>query len=642
MQTHSLKSGIIQREPSEKSAQRTGVKKIREFDPILDLQRRIGGQAVQRLAEANGGEAGRGSATTGEAAAIRLIPPGRALPMWRKIELGLHNSPPATGRGSRSSPLVYGSGSTQPVRGMRRDAWYRSPVNPNNPVLVWTDGTTLFFGPSNAAVTAGRTALPDASFSPLPGYHTVEIRWDRLAGQSFGGPLLVIARKPHARDLVVGVNEDLEQTTSFQDLGVTVEAFRQVTREGTEFLRSDDDTVPREISGAPEGSAIQSVRFSNGFFRYRFGGSDDLYVAQGRNPAVFLVIRRTGNIRRTFLAGSVRNVVPTTGGVVGIETATGTAETVTIDLRTNPATITTRPGHATGEAGYAPARARLTGMGVVIEENGIRFRVQELNAVADALTSGGNRGLRALQNFHALPTSMPADPILLLEKRIGPHQAVGDAGDAGAFISIQEPFDAPSDYRLSTVRHEITHVIMDAVDAVSRNRMSLADRTAREREMGRRAAEGRRREAAPRGTVRLGERGAGDPRAGPSPADTWRIAVGNDPDLAGIFIDLLATRAFIPDPEGTGDRRGVALSDQSRYSTAPSGSGHPSDTVGEFAAAFVVSATLFRRQFVAAVTAAEAAGNRGGSRAGSDLRGLYRRAWARIDSLYVPLGANPF
>ena len=106
--------------------------------------------------------------------------------------------------------------------------------------------------------------------------------------------------------------------------------------------------------------------------------------------------------------------------------------------------------------------------------------------------------------------------------------------------------------------------------------------------------------------------------------------------------DWLETRTFIPDPEGTGDRRGVALADESRYSTAPAGVGHPSENAGEFVASFVTSATVFRTRFIAAVLSAQAAGNIGGATAGTDLRTLYRRAWTRIDALYVPLGSNPF
>lgn len=526
---------------------------------------------------------------------------------------------------------------------MRPDVWYRSPVNPNNPVLVWTDGTTLFFGPSNAAVTAGRAALPDDSFSPLPGYSAEEIQWDRVRGVVEPGPLLVIARNPRAPDYVVSINEDLVQTTDFVGLGVRLGS-RQVTREGTEFIFADATTVPLAFSEAAATGAIYRIHFRHGFFRYRGrGGSDDLYVARGADPAVYLVERSTGTIRQTFASGSVNAVVPLTTGVVGVETTTGTpstAETVSIDLRTSPATTTTSPGHATSEAGYTAVRERLVRMGVVIVEEGVRFREAEITAVENALTLGGNRGLTALQDFHALPSSRASDPLLRIEKTIGPDGAHGTADILGANLWVREPFDEVSDRRVSTVRHEMTHVIMNATDAVSRHRMSSAVRTTRTEKMRERAEEGRRRETA--GSLWLGERGAGDPTASPVSVGTWRRELGHDSELATIFLDLLEPCSFIPDPEGTGDRRGVALADESRYSNAPARVGHPSENVREFVASFVTSATLYRTQFEERVLMAELAGNRGGARAGTDLRRFYEGVWTLINRLYVPLGSNPF
>lgn len=610
-------------EPDKTQQQRVGCEKKElqtQLEPWNQTYKPIADQAIQRQIDDPGMQQLQPRGASDKAAATDLFPSGHTMPMWLQIDLGLHNSPPATGLGSRSDPRVHGASATQPVSDMIRNNWYRSPVNPNNPVLVWADGANLFFGPSNAAVTAGRAALPDASFSPPAGYRAVEIQWDRLAGIPERGRLLVIAHGPGVPELVVAVDENLAQVM------YSTEGPRHVTREGMEFLEADSTSAPRSLTGA----------FPDGFFRYRFrGGSDDLYVARGASPAVHLVERSTGTIRQSFASDNVNAVVPETTGVVGVETTTGApsaAETVSIDLRTSPATITRSAGHATSEAGYAEVRARLEGMGAVIEERGVRFRVVELEAVENALTLGENRGLRALRDFHALP-GRSANPVLRLQKMIGPDYAGGTTRH-GATLLIQEPFDRPSVQRQSRVRHEMTHIIMEATDTVSRPGMSAATRTAL-------VSEGRRRETA--GTAHLGERGLGDPAAAaPSSVPEWRRAVGQDPDMAEIFLDLLETRSFIPDPEGTGDRRGVALADESRYSTAPARAGHPSDNVGEFVASFVTSATVFRTQFEAGVLSAELAGNRDGANAGTDLRRLYERAWRHIDVLYVPLGSNPF
>ena len=94
----------------------------------------------------------------------------------------------------------------------------------------------------------------------------------------------------------------------------------------------------------------------------------------------------------------------------------------------------------------------------------------------NALTLGGNRGLTVLQDFHALPSSSASDPLLQLEKSLGPDSAHGSADIIGANLWIQEPFDEASDRRVSTVRHEMTHVIMQATDAVTRHGMSSAAR----------------------------------------------------------------------------------------------------------------------------------------------------------------------
>ena len=288
------------------------------------------------------------------------LPSGHTMPVWLQIDLGLHNSPPATGPGSRSLPLVQGTSATQLVSGMRPDAWYRSPVNPDNPVLVWTDGTSLFFGPSVAAEASGRAAPSGHFFSPCP--VTPPRKSNGIGCEAW--PWVVrsssIARRTRAPDFVVSINEDFSQVTYFTGSAVRSEARWYVTREGTEFLQADNTTVPLALSEATAIGAIHRIRFPQGFFRYRGqGGSDDLYVARLSNPTVYLVERSTGAIRQTFASGSVNAVVPVTAGLVSVETTTGTpgtAATVSIDLRTSPATTTTSSGHATSEAGYATVR----------------------------------------------------------------------------------------------------------------------------------------------------------------------------------------------------------------------------------------------------------------------------------------------
>jgi hypothetical protein len=144
------------------------------------------------------------------------------------------------------------------------------------------------------------------------------------------------------------------------------------------------------------------------------------------------------------------------------------------------------------------------------------------------------------------------------------------------------------------------------------------------------------------GQLRASEYGAGDVAPPAGSRSEWRSRVDGDLALANLWVELLRRYAFIPDPEGTGERRGASIADESRYSGASESTGHPADSLGEFVASFVTCATLFRTQFVADVLAAETAGNARGGGGGSYLRGLYRRAWQRIDLRYVPLGANPF
>jgi hypothetical protein len=554
----------------------------------------------------------------------------------------IHNSPPSTGPGSKSSPLTAGA-AVQQVARMRADAYYRSQVNPDNPVLVWTDGTNLFFTPSETQIAAGRSSpMPEPFFPPPGGYVAQEIHWDHREGLTTGGgPLVIIARQPGQPDLEVAVSNTLEQRSHFSSFGVTSGGSTHVTREGGEFVSADNTTVPLELSGAARPGAIHRVRFPTGFVRYRApGGDHDLYVAQGADPFANLVERTTGNIRRTFAVGTINAIVPDVTGVVQLETST--PSTVSIDLRASPPTVTSAPGHASAESGYASTRARLVRFGVSIAERGVRFRVAEMEAVEQALTIGGDWGMTALENFRALEGGSASDPILDLTKSLGSSGAWGHTVTGGTpLLTIREPFEVSTVERTSTVRHEMTHVIMGAVDALTRARFTPQERANLEGALRYKARQARQMALA--GRLRASEYGLGD-RPPPAGSEAmWQSSIGSDPELAAIWVQLLRRYHFIPDPEGTGEFRGVSLADESRYSGAGDiSSGHPADTAGEFVASFVTSATQFRTQFVAAVLAAEAAGNATGGRAGSYVRGLMGRAWRLIDSKYVSLGASPF
>lgn len=562
----------------------------------------------------------------------------------------LHNSPPTSGPGSRSGPLVHGRRSVQSVADMRIDAYYRSPVNPTNPVIVWTDGARLFFSYSESQVAAGGApALAETAFSPLAGYTAQEIHWDRVTGMTTsGGALVVIARRQGEPDLEVVVTNRLDQRSSFSALGVQSGAESQVTPEGTEFLRVNDSSVPRELSGAAAPGEIHRETFEDGFFRYRASGGDhDLYVARGSNPVAHLVERATGRIARTFAAGTIASVVAESNGIVHLELTQSvrgraTPSTTTIDLRTSPPVISTATGHASAEPGYVATRSRLQALGVTFEENGLRMRVGEMEMIEQSLALGGNRGLTALQQFRRLEGSGASDPILEVTKSIGPENAYGltRAGSGTPALYIYEPFDDSPTERVATIRHEMTHVIMGAIEAVSRSNMTPQERSDLEGAL--RFEAGRAQAKARAGQLRAGEYGLGDVTPAPGSRSDWRSNVDGDLALANIWVELLRRYSFLPDPEGTGERRGASLADESRYSGASESTGHPADSLGEFVASFVTCATMFRTRFVADVIAAEAAGNTRGGGGGSYLRGLYRRAWTRIDVRYVPLGANPF
>jgi hypothetical protein len=631
--------------PTAAARQRFGCRRPVEDNVMLRTQeptseRRRSPAPAHRSVEPPASRAHHARGAGGAAAGVPMFLHGAAA-------AALHNSPPTSGPGSRAEPRVHGRGAVLRVAAMSIDAYYRSPVNATNPVIVWTDGARLFFSPSEGQVTSGRaSAATEVAFAPLDGYVAEEIQWDRVAGTTTGGgAMIVIARRAGAPDLEVAITNHLEQRTTSAALGVSG-GNAQVAPEGAQFVRADDATVPLEFSGAATSGDIHAVTFADGFFRYRApGGDHDLYVAQGADPVAHLVERATGKIARTFAAGTIAAVVADPNGVVSLErtrTVRGVATSTTtrIDLRTSPPTIATASGHTSAEAGYADAKSRLQALGVTITEIGLRMRVGELETIEQALALGGNRGLNALIELRTREGRGAGDPILEVTKKIGPEAAFGMTGAGTPTLDIFEPFtDTPTD-RAATVRHEMTHVIMGAIEAV--HRASLTSRERADLEGALRYEAGRAQAKARAGLLRASEYGAGDvvPPAG-TRAD-WRSSVEGDLELANIWVELLRRYAFTSDPEGTGERRGASLADESRYSGASESTGHPADSLGEFVASFVTCATLFRTPFVADVLAAETAGNARGGGGGSYLRALYRSAWNRIDVRYVPLGANPF
>lgn len=560
-----------------------------------------------------------------------------------------HHSPPATGRGSRDDPLTDRR-SVQRVADMTTDAYYHSPVNPDNPVLVWTNGTQLFFAPAQAQIVSGRTtAAPEPSFAPPSGYVAEELHWDRRQGLTTGGgPLVVIARQAGQPDLEVAVSNTLAQRASFIALGSISGVSMEVAREGTEFMRVNDTSVPLPLSGATAEGPIHHVTFADGFLRYRAAGGDhDLYIARGADPAAYLVERSAGTITQHYAAGTIAAVIPEASGVVRLERTTTflglpVPTTLTIDLRTRPPTTSTAAGFASAEAGYVSAKTRLQALNISIEENGVRLRVAEMEAIESALTAGGNRGLNALLAFRTLEGLTASDPILEVIKMLGPSAAFGltTRGGGTPLLSFKEPFERRPIEPVATLRHEMTHVIMGAIDAVNRAGLTAAGRADLEGAL--RYEAGRAREKARAGRIRMGEYGRGDVVPPAGTFAEWRGSVGQDVELASIWVELLGRYTFIPDPEGTAEFRGASLADESRYLGVAERTGHPADSVDEFTASFVTSATLFRSQFVRAVLEAETAGNARGGRGGTYLRSLYRRAWRLIDSKYVPLGSNPF
>lgn len=555
-----------------------------------------------------------------------------------------HNSPPATGPGSHGEPILKG-GKVLNVAAMKTDAYHASPVNPHNPIVVWTDGTNLFFAPSQEQLTLGRILpMPEPAFVPVPGFTAEEILWDRGTDSSGSGSLVVVARKTGVADIQVAVLNTLEQVSSFLGPGLTSSAKSHVAREGGQFLAADESNVPIEISGGLLGP-INSVVFPDGFFRYRAASGDhDLYVAQGADPFAHIVERADGNITQTFASGTIAAVVPESNGVVHLETSSSgvtVKETTSVDLRTSPPKVGTVGGHASSEVGYDDAKKRLMDLGIDITENGVRFHVSELEAIENALNLGGGQGLTALQEFSTIEATGPI--ILEISKSIGSDSAGGLAG-AGSGIPllfVREPFASSETARVSTIRHETTHVIMGALEVVRNSKLTARERANLEGSLRWEARQALKKAKA--GLLRMGEVGAGAPRHSPGNFSDWRTAIGEDPQIANLWIELLRRYSFIPDPEGTGELRGVSLADESRYSGMNDPLvGHPADGADEFVASFVTSATLFRAAFIAAMVEAQTAGNAHGGGGGTYLRKLYSQAWDLISTRYVPLGPNPF
>ena len=597
--------------------------------PARALQKQVGNQAVQR----------------------RLREEGAAE----------HHSPPTSGPGSRQEPQILSESPQQQVSAMATDVYYRSPVNPDNPVLVWSDGGTLHFGPSQGQIAAGRMPpTPEPRFAPPPGYAAAELHWDRnditgLGVGGAGGPLVVVARKAGEPDLVVVITNKLHQRTpGFTTSGLGGNARYEITRAGAAFFTSDSTTVPPAISGAPPGGAIHGISFSGGFVRYRATGDHDLYVEQGETMtdeweevepemAAYLVERSTGDITRRWARGTVHGVVGNGDGTVELETGQGAGrQTTVVDLRDSPPMVTMTQGHTTTDDPQRGAlQARLRAIGVVFSEQRTRLSVPELRAVEEALTRSSNHGRQTLEAFRREILKDESQPLLEVNKVIGPDYAGGHITPSlPPTLHIQEPLAAPAAEQAATVRHEMTHIIAGAVDYLIQSRMS--DQARADLEGAMRFEARRARGKARAGRLRHGEYGRGDPVPPPGTAAEWRGLLGHHPELAAIWVELLQRYSFIPDPEGTAELRGVSLADESRYLGLAERTGHPADSVSEFIASFVTCAVEARSAFVAAVLAAEAAGNARGGGGGSYLRRLYRRAWRIISETYVPLGANPF
>ena len=218
-------------------------------------QRNLGGRTSEEAKQRAAPEppARSGTRSDGNAGVVAGLP--RFLEgIPEPAALAVHHSPPTVGPGSRAEAIVHDRRSVQPLAAMRPDTYYRSPVNPHNPVLVWTDGTTIFFAPSAGELGAGRSAaLPEPSFAPPGGYIAEELHWDRVSNLTTGGgPLVIIARKPGEPDLEVAISNTLEQKAHFIALGVTGGASAIVSRENKlSSMPGWPCVTPSHIAGTP-------------------------------------------------------------------------------------------------------------------------------------------------------------------------------------------------------------------------------------------------------------------------------------------------------------------------------------------------------------------------------------------------------
>ncbi len=514
-----------------------------------------------------------------------------------------HHSPPKTGAGSRSSPKVPAADPLV-VSAMNTDTWFRSPSNAENPVVAWTDGTNIFLSPSQKQIDAKRRpATPEVVLNVPAGYVATELHWDQFKGGSTIGkavlinpaPFVVLVKKKGADDQLITVSTTLEQKLSFMSLGGATHGGTIVTmRGGTEMLIANDEKVSLEISGGTAKGPIHAVKLKGGFIRYHAGGTHDLYMSRSGATAVFLVERSTGAIDGRFSGKTLDAVLAKTDGKVDVEEKGATAadnKTHTVDLKTSPPTVTAVQGFTSGGTAYQTERAKVEAHGVKITEKGARLGVEDLSEVDKILTESGTAAgfvdtKAALEAYRDRKKAKPMDPILVLEKLVGVEYAGGQVPSDGStpHLFIQEPFEATATNRAATVRHEMTHIVMDVKD---------------------------------------------------------NLSSGKIPKRLETVFKILSkpTFSFLPDVEGTGSTRGTELADESRYSGAgDTAMGHPEDNVSEFTASFVTCATLFWPSLTASITNAQQAGDQGGGTKGTELLKLYQEVWDLIDANYMPLG----
>ena len=563
-------------------------------------------------------------------------------------------------------------------------AFYRSPVNPHNPVIVWTDGNTLFFAASAEQVQADRAPIEgETEFSPPPGYQPLRLLSDQNeAGLDpeveapEGGALLVATESELTGDeLFVTISNTLEQKTA-GILDEDISMSTHVSAQGAQFMESPQSRVSVPLSGALNQGEIHDVIFPKGWMRWSApGGSHNVYLGKEAQPSLRLVERATGSIEMFVPAPLLLAIHPMPWGGIFLDLASSPqGKTILIDLRNAPPTVTPTPGDPspTDDEDYAASKARLLALDIGIIESATRLRAVEMDGVFEALTAGGNIGLEALIEYREQFGLWRDDLILLVKKGIGqedgrgivpdPHvgkedeskldegdessekkegplsPAPGTAHDRIPKLSIFESFKSSDEDRLATVRHEITHVIMGALTYLRDARPDSKQRRIRERRaerLGNRATDLQERQL-----IRAGEEGAGQSVPEADSEEKWKSRIEKEPVLGAVWIALLHEFPFIDDPEGTGEHRGVSLADESRYTGASDiAVGHPADSLGEFVASFTTSAVLYREPFIQAVKQARRVGD---AQSGAKLQRLYRKAWRLIDRDYIPLGRNPF